>query len=146
MSPQQPPKQQSDTPLEKRVTVVTRSGERLSLDVSLADAYGRQSAAEYIEHVYERIKRKLDEPTPFGGFGAPDPHDRERMREMILFIAAFHDSAFGTFNRQSALPDRERSEFLEIFLLACATVLDGRDLQIDLSHDRGRIRSELSLD
>ncbi|MEJ2654671.1 MAG: hypothetical protein P8Z69_05065 [Acidihalobacter sp.] len=145
MASQQPP-QQPGAPIEKRVTVLTRSGERLGLDVSLADEYGKQSAAEYLEHVYEHIKRKLDEPTPFSGFGAPSPYDQQRMHEMILFIAAFHDSAFGTFNRQSALPDQERSEFLEIFLLACATVLDGRDLRIDLSHGGGRIRSELSLD
>ena len=145
MTTQQPP-QSPGAPIEKRITVLSRSGERLSLDVSLADEYGKQSAAEYLEHVYERIKRKLDEPAPFGGFGAPNPHDQERMREMILFIAAFHDSMFGTFNRQSALPEQERSEFLEIFLLACATVLEGRDLQIDLSHGRGRIRNEPGLD
>lgn len=144
MASQHPPA--GAEPIEKRVTVLTRSGERLSLDISLADEYGKQSAAEYLEHVYERIKRKLDEPMPFAGFKAPDPHDQTRMREMVLFIAAFHDSMFGTFNRQSVLPDQERSEFLEIFLLACATVLDGRDLLIDLSHGTGRIRNELSLD
>ena len=83
---------------------------------------------------------------PFAGFGAPDPYDQARMQEMILFVAAFHDSTFGTFNRRTELPEAERNEFVEIFLLACASVLDGRDLQIDLSQGSGRIRNELSLD
>ncbi|APZ43943.1 hypothetical protein [Acidihalobacter ferrooxydans] len=144
MTSQQTPA--AGAPINKRISVLSRSGERLSLDISLADEHGKQSAAEYLEHVYERIKHKLDEPMPFAGFKAPDPHNQERMREVVLFIAAFHDSFFGTFNRQSTLPDQERTEFLEIFLLAAATVLDGRDLQIDLSTGRGRIRNELSLD
>jgi hypothetical protein len=145
MASQHPPEGQ-DAPIEKRITVLTRSGEKLSLDVTLADEYGKRSAAEYIEHVYESIKRKLDEPMPFAGFGAPDPYDQARMREMILFVAAFHDSTFGTFNRRTELPETERNEFVEIFLLACASVLDGRDLQIDLSQGSGHIRNELSLD
>lgn len=146
MASQLPPEGSQAESIEKRIEVLTRSGERLSLDVSLADEYGKRSAAEYIEHVYESIKRKLDEPMPFAGFGAPDPYDQARMQEMILFVAAFHDSAFGTFSRRTQLPEEERNEFVEIFLLACATVLDGRNLIIDLSHGRGRIRNELSLD
>ncbi|MEW5791685.1 MAG: hypothetical protein ACOY5C_04585 [Pseudomonadota bacterium] len=131
-------------PIEKRITLKTRAGEQVSMDVSLADEQGRQSAAEYIHHLYTSIKEKLGEPVLFGGFQRIDPDDREALKRMILFIAAFHDSMFGTFNRHSQLPEAQRNEFVEIFLLACATLLDGKNLLLDLG--RGKILNEQSLD
>lgn len=129
--------------IKKHITLKTREGVKVSLDVSLADEKGRQSALEYLEHLDEAIRRKLGERPVFAGFTAPNPFDQERIEAMIVHIASFHDATFGTFNTRSTLPEAERNEFIEIFLLACASVLNGERLLIDLS--RGRVAHDAAL-
>ncbi|OBS09865.1 hypothetical protein [Acidihalobacter prosperus] len=136
--------QTPDAAIEKRISLKTRGGERVSLDVTLADANGRQSALEYLEHLDETIRRKLGDTPVFAGFTAPNPYDHARIEAMIVNIASFHDATFGTFNQRTTLPEDERNEFVEIFLLACASVVEGRQIVIDLS--RGRVDRDRSLD
>lgn len=143
MSGPQPPAE-GGAPIQKRISLKTRSGARVSLDVTLADANGRMSALEYLEHLDETIRRKLGDAPVFAGFKAPNPYDRERIEAMIVHIASFHDATFGTFSPGGKLPEEERNEFVEIFLLACASVLDGDRLFIDLS--RGRIDHRIGTD
>jgi hypothetical protein len=71
---------------------------------------------------------------------APPPDDQGAMERMILYVASAHDSLFGTFNARPEMPEEERDEFVEIFLLACATVIEGQRLLIDLQ--RGAISAE----
>lgn len=130
-------------PIEKRITLKTKGGEQVSTDFTLADDKGRQSAAEYVHHLFATIKDKLGEPAMFQGFQPTNPNNQEELKHMILFIASFHDAMFGTFNRASELPDEERSEFIEIFLLACATVLEGKNILIDLA--KGKISNESAM-
>ncbi len=133
---------QSQGPIDKRITLKTKLGEQLSLDVTLQDEHGRDSAAAYINHLYTSIKEKLGEPVIFTGENSSQTLSEAELQKIILFIAAFHDSMFGTFNKQapSQIPDEERQEFIELFLLACASVLSGRNLLIDLS--KGQISNE----
>lgn len=133
---------QSQGPIDKRITLKTKLGEQLSLDVTLQDEHGRDSAAAYIHHLYTSIKDKLGEPVIFTGENASQTLSEAELQKMILFIAAFHDSMFGTFNKQapSQIPDEERQEFIELFLLAAASVLNGRNLLIDLT--KGQISNE----
>lgn len=138
----QPPN--AGTPIEKRISLKTRDGERVSLDVNIADTNGRQSALEYLEHLDEAIRRKLGDTPVFAGFTAPDPFDQARIEAIIVHIASFHDATFGTFNPRTSLPEDERNEFVELFLLACASVLEGRQIVIDLA--KGRVNRDLSLD
>lgn len=132
-------------PIDKKITLKTKSGEQLSMEVSLQDEHGRDSAAAYIHHLYTSIKEKLGEPVIFTGENASQKLSVEELQKMILFIASFHDAMFGTFNRQapSQIPDEERQEFIELFLLACASVLEGRNLMVDLS--KGQIGNESRL-
>ncbi len=127
-----PPGMVADTPRKKRVTLKTRMGEQLSMPFTLQDDLGRDSAAVYLTELYETIKTKLNEPVIShisGGFGI----DTETLKQHILFIAAFHDSMFGTFSRQSTFPEQERAEFIELFFLAVASVLPSGHISIDLS-------------
>lgn len=130
-------------PTDKLVTIKTRSGEKVGMEVTLADDKGRQSAAEYLLHLFGTIKKKMGEPEIFVGEVKADPANQEEIKRQILYVAGFHDSMFGTFNRKSQLPDEERNEFVEIFLLACATLLDGKNILIDL--EKGRISNESRL-
>jgi hypothetical protein len=130
-------------PSEKRIALKTRSGEQVSLDVSLSDDRGKQSAADYVRHLYVAIKEKLGEPVIFTGSEQANPDDIAAIKKEIIFIAAFHDSMFGTFNRQTKLPEAERDEFVELFLLAAATLLPGTNLMVDLS--KGSIVSDAGM-
>lgn len=133
---------QSQGPIDKRITLKTKMGEQIALDVTLQDEHGRDSAAEYIQHLYSSIKEKLGEPIIFTGDNTSKTLSEHELQKMILFIASFHDSMFGTFNKQapSQIPDTERQDFIELFLLACASVLSGKNLLIDLS--KGQIGNE----
>lgn len=133
---------QTQGPIDKRITLKTKLGEQLSAEFTLQDEHGRDSAAAYIHHLYTSIKEKLGEPVIFTGENASQTLNDEELQKMILFIASFHDSMFGTFNHQapSQIPDDERQEFVELFLLACASVLQGRNLFLDLS--KGQISNE----
>ena len=70
----------------------------------------------------------------------PSPDDQGAMERMILYTAGAHDTLFGTFNARSEMPEEERSEFVEIFLLACATVIEGQRITVDLQ--RGLVSAE----
>ena len=129
INPNAPPPQ----PQEKRVTLKTRSGETVSADLTLQDDKGRQSAAEYIHHLFQSIREKLGEVVLAQVTESADPDDVAENKRRILYIAAFHDSMFGTFNRVTQLPEDERNEFVEIFLLAVATLMQGRNILVDLS-------------
>lgn len=120
-------------PIEKRVTLKTKMGEMVSAEFSLQDENGRPSAAEYIDHLYKSIKEKLGEVVIAQLGDGVDANDVAGIKKQILYIAAFHDSMFGTFNRVSKLPENERNDFIEIFLLAVATLIPGRNILVDLS-------------
>ena len=120
-------------PIDKRVTLKTKMGEMVSAEFSLQDENGRPSAAEYIDHLYKSIKEKLGEVVIAQLGDGVDANDVAGIKKQILYIAAFHDSMFGTFNRVSKLPENERNDFIEIFLLAVATLIPGRNILVDLS-------------
>lgn len=120
-------------PIDKRVTLKTRGGEMVSAEFSLQDENGRPSAAEYIDHLYKSIKEKLGEVVIAQLGDGADVSNVAEIKKQILYIAAFHDSMFGTFNRTSKLPESERNDFIEIFLLAVATLIPGRNILVDLS-------------
>lgn len=130
INPNAPPPQ----PQEKRVTLKTRSGEMVSADLTLQDDQGRQSAAEYIHHLFQSIREKLGEVVIAQVTEVADANDVAENKRRILYIAAFHDSMFGTFNRATKLPEDERDEFVEIFLLAVATLIPGRNILLDLAN------------
>lgn len=130
-------------PVDKRVTLKAKSGEQVSVEFTISDDKGRQSAAEYIHHLFEGVRAKLNEPVIYTGAEKPNPDSVEELKQQILYIASFHDSMFGTFNRQSTLPEDERKEFIEIFLLACATLLEGKNILVDL--EKGKISDESRL-
>ena len=71
---------------------------------------------------------------------APSPDDQGAMERLILYTAGAHDTMFGTFNPRSEMPEDERNEFVEIFLLACATVIEGQRITVDLQ--RGAVEAE----
>ncbi len=129
INPNAPPPQ----PIEKRITLKTKSGEMVSLNITLEDEKGRQSAAEYIHHLFQSIRQKLGEVVIAQVSETADANDVAENKRRILYIAAFHDSMFGTFNRVTTLPEKERDEFVEIFLLAVATLIPGRNIVLDLS-------------
>ncbi|ARU30408.1 hypothetical protein CAP31_01080 [Sulfuriferula sp. AH1] len=120
-------------PIDKRVTLKTKMGEMVSAEFSLQDENGRPSAAEYIDHLYKSIKEKLGEVVIAQLGDGADVYNVAEIKKQILYIAAFHDSMFGTFNRTSKLPENERNDFIEIFLLAVATLIPGRNILVDLS-------------
>jgi len=128
----------NEGPESKHITLRARSGQEVSSDVTLQDKRGRQSAAEYLFHLYSTIKQKMDEPVLDAE--TPPPDDQGAMQRMILYVAGAHDTMFGTFNARPEMPEDERNEFLEIFLLACATVIDGQRITVDLQ--RGLITGE----
>ncbi len=130
-------------PVDKLVTLKTKSGEKVSAEFTISDDKGRQSAAEYIQHLFEGIQEKLNEPVIYLGAEKPNPDSLEALTRQILYIASFHDAMFGTFGRQSKLPEDERKEFIEIFLLACATLLEGKNILLDL--EKGKISDETRL-
>lgn len=120
-------------PIAKYVSLKTKGGEMVSAELTLQDENGRTSAAEYIAHLYTSIKEKLGEVVIAQLGDSADPNNIDEIKKQILFIAAFHDSMFGTFNRTSTLPEKERTEFIEIFLLAVATLIPGTSIRVDLS-------------
>ena len=111
INPNAPPPQ----PIEKRITLKTKSGEMVSLDITLEDENGRQSAAEYIHHLFQSIRQKLGEVVIATVNETADANDVAENKRRIIYIAAFHDAMFGTFNRVTKLPESERAEFVEIF-------------------------------
>ncbi|BBP02135.1 hypothetical protein [Sulfuriferula nivalis] len=127
------PNSTPSAPIEKRVTLKTKEGQMVSADFTLQDENGRQSAAEYMRHLYTSIKEKLGEVVIAQLGDNADPFNVAELKKQILYIAAFHDSMFGTFNRTSEIPEQERTDFIEIFLLAIATVIPGRNIMVDLS-------------
>jgi hypothetical protein len=127
------PNSTPSAPIEKRVTLKTKAGQMVSSDFTLQDENGRQSAAEYMRHLYISIKEKLGEVVIAQLGDGADPFNVTELKKQILYIAAFHDSMFGTFNRTSEIPEQERTDFIEIFLLAIATVMPGRNIMVDLS-------------
>jgi hypothetical protein len=127
------PNSTPSAPIEKRVTLKTKAGQMVSADFTLQDENGRLSAAEYMRHLYTSIKEKLGEVVIAQLGDGADPFNVTELKKQILYIAAFHDSMFGTFNRTSEIPEQERTDFIEIFLLAIATVMPGRNIMVDLS-------------
>ncbi|WP_024327784.1 hypothetical protein [Thioalkalivibrio sp. AKL19] len=130
-----------DQPEPKHIVLRARSGQAVSADFTLQDRRGRQSAAEYLFHLYSTIKQKLDEPVL--DTAAPSPDDQAAMQRLILYSAGAHDTMFGTFNgsnTSSEMPEEQRNEFVEIFLLACATVIEGQRITVDLQ--RGLITAD----
>ena len=127
-----------EQPESKHITLRARSGQEVSAEFTLQDRRGRKSAAEYLFHLYSTIKEKMGEPTL--DTAAPSPDDQEAMQRLILYAAGAHDTMFGTFNARSEMPEEERSEFVEIFLLASATVIEGQRITVDLQ--RGLITAE----
>ena len=128
-------------PESKHIVLRARSGQEVSAGFTLQDRRGRESAAEYLFHLYSTIRQKLGEPTL--DTAAPSPDDQAAMQRLILYTAGAHDTMFGTFNASSAspeMPEEERNEFVEIFLLACATVIEGQRITIDLQ--RGLVTAE----
>lgn len=120
-------------PIAKHVALKTKAGEKVSAELTLQDENGRASAAEYINHLYISIKEKLGEVVIAQLGDGADPYNIAELKKQILFIAAFHDSMFGTFNHTSTFPEKERTEFIEIFLLAVATLIPGTSILVDLS-------------
>lgn len=120
-------------PIAKYVALKTKGGEKVSAQLTLQDENGRASAAEYIRHLYTSIKEKLGEVVIAQLGDGADANNIAELKKQIVFIAAFHDSMFGTFNHTSALPEKERTEFIEIFLLAVATLIPGNSILVDLS-------------
>jgi len=131
-------------PTGKHITLRSKSGEQVSMEVTLADDKGRQSAAGYIRHLFDSIRNKMNEPEIFVGMAQSDFDSSEEIKKQILYIASFHDAMFGTFSQHSQLPEKERNEFIEIFLLACATLVDGKNILIDL--EKGKISDETRFD
>ena len=129
--------------IDKHITLKTKAGVEVSMDITLADDKGRQSAAQYLEHLFDSIRLKMGEPTIIVGGDSISGGSAEKIEQQILSIAAFHDAMFGTFNQQSKLPENERKEFIEIFLLACATLVEGKNILIDLA--KGKISNESRL-
>ena len=129
-------------PINKHITLTTKAGVQVSMEVTLTDDKGRQSAAQYLQHLFDSIRLKMGEPTIIVGADSI-AGSAEKIEQQILYIAAFHDAMFGTFNQQSKLPENERKEFIEIFLLACATLVDGKNVLIDLA--KGKISNESRL-
>ena len=129
--------------INKHITLKTKAGVQVSMEVTLTDDKGRQSAAEYIQHLFDSIRQKMGEPAIIVGADHTNVGGAEKIEQHILYIAAFHDAMFGTFNQQSKLPENERKEFIEIFLLACATLVDGKNILIDLA--KGEISNESRL-
>lgn len=127
------PNAAASEPIDKRVTLKTKVGEMVSVEYTLQDENGRPSAAEYLHHLYVSIKEKLGEVVIAQLGDSVDANNVPEIKKQILYIAAFHDSMFGTFNRVSTLPENERKEFIEIFLLAVATLIPGRNILVDLS-------------
>ncbi|MHB0991895.1 MAG: hypothetical protein ACYC3O_11455 [Burkholderiales bacterium] len=123
----------SSGPIAKHVALKTKGGEKVSAELTLQDENGRASAAEYINHLYNSIKDKLGEVVIAQLGDGADPYNIPELKKQILFIAAFHDSMFGTFNHTSSLPEKERTEFIEIFLLAVATLIPGTSILVDLA-------------
>ena len=129
--------------IDKHITLKTKAGVEVSMDITLADDKGRQSAAQYLQHLFDSIRLKMGEPTIIVGGDSISGGSAEKIEQQILYIAAFHDAMFGTFNQQSKLPENERKEFIEIFLLACATLVEGKNILIDLA--KGKISNESRL-
>ena len=129
--------------IDKHITLKTKAGVEVSMDITLADDKGRQSAAEYLQHLFDSIRLKMGEPTIIVGGDSISGGSAKKIEQQILYIAAFHDAMFGTFNQQSKLPENERKEFIEIFLLACATLVEGKNILIDLA--KGKISNESRL-
>ena len=100
----------NEGPESKHITLRARSGQEVSSDVTLQDKRGRQSAAEYLFHLYSTIKQKMDEPVLDAE--TPPPDDQGAMQRMILYVAGAHDTMFGTFNARPEMPEDERNEFL----------------------------------
>lgn len=130
------PNSTASAPIEKRVTLKTKIGEMVSVDLTLQDENGRPSAAEYINHLYRSIKDKLGEVVIAKLDDSADPYNIPEVTKQILFVAAFHDSMFGTFSQTSELPNQERADFIEIFLLAVATLIPGRNILVDLTKNK----------
>ena len=112
--------------------MLTHTIEEVSAVLTRQDDKGRQSAAEYIHHLFQSIREKLGEVVITQVTETANPDDVAENKRRIIYIAAFHDSMFGTFNRVTKLPEEERSEFVEIFLLAVATLMPGRNILVDL--------------
>ncbi|WP_124949676.1 hypothetical protein [Sulfuriferula thiophila] len=127
------PNSAASEPVDKRVTLKTKVGEMVSVEYTLQDENGRPSAAEYLDHLYKSIKEKLGEVVIAKLDDTVDSNNIPEIKKQILYIAAFHDSMFGTFNRTSTLPESERKDFIEIFLLAVATLIPGRNILVDLA-------------
>lgn len=127
-----------EQPETKHILLRARSGQEISADYTLQDRRGRKSAAEYLFHLYSTLKEKMSEPTL--DTAAPSPDDQAAMQRLILYTAGAHDTLFGTFNARSEIPEEERNEFVDIFLLASATVIDGQRITIDLQ--RGLVTAE----
>lgn len=123
----------SNAPIGKQITLKTKAGERVSVNLTLQDEHGRASAAEYLYHLFTAIQEKLGEVVVAKLGDGADANNLDAIKKQILYIAAFHDSMFGTFNRTSTLPEKERTEFIEIFLLAVATLIPGSNILVDLS-------------
>ncbi len=102
------------------------------MDLTLQDEVGPNSAAESLAHVQHSLRNKVGEPVLIQP-NSPTTQDVDALKKQILYIAAFHDSMFGTFNQRSTLPDQERAEFIELFLLAVASVIPGGQITIDLT-------------
>lgn len=119
-----------DQPESKHIVLRARSGQEVSANFTLQDRRGRKSAAEYLFHLYSTIKEKVGEPTL--DTAAPSPDDQDAMQRLILYTAGAHDTMFGTFNASTEMPEEERNEFVEVFLLAAATVIEGKRITIDL--------------
>ncbi len=126
----------SSKPIEKRVVLKTKTGEQVRATLNLQDENGRLSAAEYLDHLYISIKEKLGEVVLARLDTAVDANNIPEIKKRILYVAAFHDSMFGTFNRTSSLPEQERTEFIEIFLLAVATLIPDTFILVDLASGR----------
>lgn len=126
------PNAAASEPIDKRVTLKTKVGEMVSVEYTLQDENGRSSAADYLHHLYISIKEKLGEVVIAQLGDSVDANNVAEIKKQILYIAAFHDSMFGTFNRVSKLPESERKDFIEIFLLAVATLIPGRNILVDL--------------
>ena len=81
-------------PIDKLVTLKTKSGEKVSAEFTISDDKGRQSAAEYIQHLFEGIREKMNEPVIYLGAEKPNPDSLEALIPQILYIASFHDAMF----------------------------------------------------
>ncbi|MDA8327700.1 MAG: hypothetical protein M0Z83_01880 [Betaproteobacteria bacterium] len=118
-------------PQHKHVYLKTQAGAELSMQFTLQDDLGYDSAVEYLGHLHDTLRKKMGEPV-LAHTLKPAMVSVETLKQQILYIAGLHDSMFGTFNPQSALPDQERADFIELFLLAVATVIPGGEIRIEL--------------